>query len=52
MYSKNNITDINKGQNSFINLSIFKGAGYFNSLNPKEERIIPQEININDNTNN
>ena len=52
MSSKNNITDINKGQNSFINLSIFKGAGYFNSLNPKEERMIPPEININNNINN
>lgn len=49
MSNKNNKIDIIKGQNSFVNLSIFKGAGYFNSLNPKEERIIPQEININDN---
>ena len=49
--TKNNIIDINKGQNSFNYLNITKGAGYFNSLNPEEERIVPPEIN-NNNINN
>ena len=34
-----------RGKNFFTNLNIFKGAGYFNSLNPKEERIIPPDNN-------
>lgn len=51
MSSKNTKSDISNSQNSFVNLSVFKGAGYFNSLNPKEERIIPPEININENNN-
>ena len=50
--NKDNKNNNNRGQNSFSNLNIVKGAGYFNSLNPKEERIIPIEITENNNTNN
>lgn len=45
--TKDNNNTYNKGQNSFINLKIVKGTGYFNSLNPKEERIVPPEVNDN-----
>ena len=51
MSSKDNKLN-SKGQNSFTNLNIFKGAGYFNSLNPKEERIVPSENNEESNQNN
>ena len=50
--NKDNKNNDNRRQNSFSNLNIVKGAGYFNSLNPKEERIIPNEITENNNTNN
>ena len=46
MTYKDNKIDINKGQNSFTNLNIIKGTGYFNSINPKEERVIPKEEKI------
>ena len=46
MNSKTN--NNNRTQNSFSNLNIVKGVGYFNSLNPKEERPVIIEPNTND----